>query len=76
MSYKIEYKGKTIELPSFGEMPTGVLRKARHETEANQSWFILEHVLDDKQLAVLDSLPVSEFKKHMTAWTGGISLGE
>ena len=76
MSYKIEHKGKTIELPSFGEMPTGVLRNARHETEANQSWFILEQVLDAKQLAILDSLPLSEFTKHMKAWTGGMSLGE
>jgi len=76
MSYKIDYKGKTIELPSFGEMPTGVLRKARHETEADQSWFILEQILDAKELAVLDSLPLSEFTKHMKAWTGGMSLGE
>lgn len=76
MSYKIEYKGKTVELPSFGEMPTGVLRKARHESDAEQSWFILEHVLDAKQLETLDALPLSEFTKHMKAWTGGISLGE
>jgi hypothetical protein len=76
MSYKIEYKGKTVELPSFGEMPTGVLRKARHESDAEQSWFILEHVLDAKQLETLDALPLAEFTKHMKAWTGGISLGE
>lgn len=76
MSYKIEYKGKTVELPSFGEMPTGVLRKARHESEAEQSWFILEHVLDAKQLEALDALPLAEFTKHMKLWTGGMGLGE
>lgn len=76
MSYKIEHKGKTVELPSFGEMPTGVLRKARHESEAEQSWFILEHVLDAKQLEALDALPLAEFTKHMKLWTGGMSLGE
>jgi len=76
MSYKIEYKGKTVELPDFGNMPVGVLRKARHQPEDEISWFILESVLDEKQLDVLDSLPVSEFKKHIQAWTGGTGLGE
>jgi hypothetical protein len=76
MSHKIEYKGKSVELPSFSDMPTGVLRKARHESEENQAWYILEQVLDPKQLAVIDELPVSEFAKHMKAWTGGVALGE
>ena len=76
MSHKIEYKGKFVELPSFADMPTGVLRKARHESEENQAWFILEQVLDAKQLAVIDDLPVSEFAKQMKAWTGGVALGE
>ena len=76
MGYKIEHKGKTVELPNFNDMPTGVLRKARHETESEQTWFILEGVLDDKQLQILDTLPLSEFSKHMKAWTGGVALGE
>jgi hypothetical protein len=76
MGYKIEHKGKTVELPNFNDMPTGVLRKAHHETEAEQTWFILEGVLDDKQLQILDALPLSEFSKHMKAWTGGVALGE
>jgi hypothetical protein len=76
MAYKIEIDGKTVELPDFGNIPTGVLRKARHETEQDQTWFILEQTLNAKQLAVLDALPVSEFAKHMKAWTSGVSLGE
>jgi hypothetical protein len=76
MSYVIEHKGKTVELPAFGEMPVGILRKARHETEQEQTWYILENVLSPKDLAVLDALPVSEFSKHMKAWTGGVALGE
>jgi len=76
MSYVIEHKSKKVELPTFNDMPVGVLRKARHETEQDQTWFILEHVLDSKDLAVLDSLPLSEFAKHMKAWTGGVALGE
>jgi len=76
MAYKIEHDGKTVELPDFGNIPTGVLRKARHEKESDQSWFILENTLNSKDLAVVDSLPVSEFAKHMSAWTKGVSLGE
>lgn len=76
MGYVIEHKGKKVELPSFSDMPTGVLRKARHESEQDQAWYILEQVLDAKQLAVVDTLPVSEFAKHMKAWTGGVALGE
>jgi hypothetical protein len=76
MSYVIEHKGKKVELPAFGEMPVGILRKARHETEQEQTWYILENVLSSKDLAVLDALPLSEFSKHMKAWTGGVALGE
>jgi hypothetical protein len=76
MGYVIEHKGKKVELPSFADMPTGVLRKARHESEQDQAWYILEHVLDAKQLEIVDTLPVSEFAKHMKAWTGGVALGE
>jgi hypothetical protein len=76
MGYVIEHKGKKVELPSFADMPTGVLRKARHESEQDQAWYILEQVLDTKQLAIVDTLPVSEFAKHMKAWTGGVALGE
>ena len=76
MSYVIEHKGKKVELPTFGDIPVGVLRKARHESETEQSWYILENVLDAKQLAILDTVPTSEFKKHIIAWTGGVALGE
>lgn len=76
MTYKLTYKGKSVELPNFGDIPTGVLRKARHLDEQEQSWFILEGILDENQLEMVDSLPVSEFSKHMKAWTGGVALGE
>ena len=76
MTHKVEYKGKTVELPSFGDLPTGVIRKARKESEQDQTWFILEELLSPKDLAVLDEMPLSEFAKHMKAWTGGVALGE
>lgn len=76
MSYKIEYQGKTVDLPSFGEIPTGVVRKARKQDVEDQTWFILEELLTPKDLAVIDSLPLNEFTKHMTGWTNGVGLGE
>ena len=76
MSYQLKHKSKIIELPDFNEIPVGVLRKARNLNEQEQTWFILEFVLDEKALAVLDEVPLSEFAKHMKAWTGGVALGE
>ncbi len=76
MAYSIENNGKTVELPEFGQLPVGILRKARKAEESEQTWFILEELLSDKDLKVIDSLPTSEFVKHMKAWTEGVSLGE
>ena len=76
MSYVLKHKNKTIELPTFQDVPVGVLRQARHLNEQEQTWFILEFMLDEKELAILDELPLSEFAKHMKAWTGGVALGE
>ena len=76
MPYVLKHKTKTVELPDFNNMPVGVLRKARGLSEQEQTWFILESVLDEKSLAVLDEVPLSEFGKHMKAWTGGVALGE
>ncbi len=76
MAYVIEHNNKSVELPEFGQLPVGVLRKARNVEESEQTWFILEELLSDKDLKVIDSLPTSEFVKHMRAWTQGVSLGE
>jgi hypothetical protein len=74
--YKLEWNGKTITLPTFAEIPTGVVRRARKESDQEQTWFILEEMLSPKDLAILDEMPLSEFAKHMKAWTGGVPLGE
>lgn len=76
MSYKIEHNGKTVELPDFKNMPVGVIRKARKLDQEEQMWFIIETVLDEKQLAVIDSLDIGEFNELMNGWTQGAPLGE
>jgi len=76
MSYVLKYKNKNIELPDFNSLPVGVLRKARHLDEQEQTWFILESVINETDMELLDQLPLTEFAKHMKAWTGGVALGE
>lgn len=76
MSYKIEHKGKTVTLPDFKEIPVGVVRKARKLGPEDQMWFILEEVLDDKQIDLLDTMSISDFTKAMNGWTQGAPLGE
>lgn len=76
MSHKIEYKGKSVSLPDFSQLPIGVVRKARNVPEQDQMFFILEELLSAKDLAVVDTLPIAEFTKQIQGWTGGVSLGE
>lgn len=76
MSYKIEHGGKTVELPDFKEMPVGVIRKARKADPEDAMWLILEEILPEKQLAVIDTMSLSEFTQAMKGWTQGADLGE
>lgn len=76
MSYTIETNGKKITLPDFKNMPVGVIRKARKLSSDEQMWFILESILDDKQLEILDSMSLSDFTSSMNGWTQGAPLGE
>lgn len=76
MSFKIEHKGKSITLPDFKDIPAGAVRKARKLSADEQMWFILEELLDEKQLEILDSMSISDFSTAMNSWTQGIPLGE
>lgn len=76
MSYTIEHGGKKIVLPDFKEMPVGVVRKARNAEAEDAMWLILENILDEKQLAIIDTMPLSQFTDAMSKWTQGAALGE
>lgn len=76
MSYTIETNGKKITLPDFKSMPVGVVRKARKFSSDEQMWFILESILDEKQLEILDSMSLTDFTTAMNGWTQGAPLGE
>lgn len=74
--YEFETNGVKIVLPSFQKIETGVMRQASKEDGSEQIWFILENILDAKQLKAMYKLPLDEFTEHITAWTGGASPGE
>lgn len=76
MSYKVEHKGKTVELPDFKDLPVGIIRKARNMDPNDLMWVVLEEVLDSKQLAVIDTLSMEQFAEAMKGWTQGAPLGE
>lgn len=76
MSYTIEHNNKKVVLPTFTNLPVGVIRKARKMEADEQMWFMLESVLDDKAMAVIDTMSLSEFTEAMNGWTQGAPLGE
>lgn len=76
MSYTFEHNKKKIELPDFKELPIGIVRKSRKLPEEEQTWFILEEILDAKTLEIVDSMSVKQFTDMMAGWTQGAQLGE
>jgi hypothetical protein len=76
--HKFEYKGKKYDVPAFGAVPMGVLRKSRNENELNTVFIILETMLgeDAKAFEALDQMDGAEFGTWITAWTQGAGLGE
>ena len=76
MTYTIEHNSKKVVLPTFTNLPVGVIRKARKMEADEQMWFMLESILDEKSMAVIDTMSLSEFTDAMNGWTQGAPLGE
>lgn len=79
MSYTFESGGKSYTVPSFDEIPTGALRKARKaDDEMDKAFTILEETLGAKSpvLGVIDKMTVKEFATWLEGWTEGARLGE
>ena len=76
MSYTLQHKGKKVTLPDFKDLPVGVIRKARKESPDEMMWVVVETVLDEKALALIDTMSISEFNEAMMGWTQGAPLGE
>ena len=69
---------KTITLPKFQNIPFGVLRKLRRESETEQFFGVLEQVADEKTLAVIDTLTQPQVQALVEAWRkdSSVEVGE
>jgi len=76
MSFVIEHEKKKVTLPDFKSLPVGVIRKARKIDADEAIWFVLEEILTPEDLAVVDSMTISDFTEAMNGWTQGAPLGE
>lgn len=77
--YEFTHDGKTYQIPAFGSLPMGAIRKARNaKNESDQVFTILETVMPEnsKELAAIDSMDATEFSKWLDGWTQGASVGE
>lgn len=57
----------TLTLKPFDRLPIGVMRRNRHDAEA-QMWATFEWGLTEDQLPVFDRLPAMEVEKILEAW--------
>lgn len=75
--YEVDSR-KKIVLPKFGQVPFGVIRKSRKMDPEEQFYFMFEELLDEKGLAVLDSMTADQVADLMDSWQNeaGVGLGE
>jgi hypothetical protein len=79
VSYKFTIKEQEFEIPEFGQIPAGALRKGRKGTDdMDRAFTILEEAIgiDSPALAALDSLSINDFGTWLEGWTKGAPLGE
>lgn len=71
---------KKLELPKLGNLPIGISRKLRHESETEQFFQLFEILFanEPEKLALFDTMTQEEVVKLMTAWQkeSGVNLGE
>ena len=77
--YTFNHDGTSHSIPSFSDLPIGVIRKSRKaDDEADKVFIILETLLgeDSEALAAVDSMNASQFNTWLEGWTQGASVGE
>lgn len=74
----IDGEEHTIDLPKFSNIPFGVIRKMRKETEAEQMFMLVETIADENTLALIDQLGMGQMEDLFVAWQkdSGITVGE
>lgn len=77
--YEFEIDGKKFAIPSFTDLPIGVVRKARHgKDDADTAFLILEALMPEgsPELDAIDAMDAREFEQWLAGWTQGASVGE
>lgn len=60
---------RSVTLRPFDRLPAGVFRKSRNANEMEQMFAVVEAgVLDEKDLEVVDEMPVVELGEMFDAW--------
>ena len=75
-TYKVG--NRVIKLPKFDNIPFGVVRKLRKQSEEEQFFGLIEAVTSEKDLELLDTLGQSQIVELMEAWQkdGGVEMGK
>lgn len=77
--FEFEQGGKKYRIPSFKDLPTGALRRARSASDdLDKAFLIVENVMgeDSPELLAIDRMTISEFGEFVKAWTQGAPMGE
>ncbi|UQE73839.1 hypothetical protein MYK68_13980 [Gordonia sp. PP30] len=82
--YTLPDEAKTqITLPRFKQIPLGVMRRLRKESDSEQLFGLFEALVDkglmsEADLGALDDIGLGDIEKLMDAWQadGGITAGE
>ena len=77
--YKFTHKNKTYSVPTFDQLPMGVIRKSRKGVdEMDKAFIVIEEIMGEgsPELAALDSMNPTEFEEFLSGWTQGAALGE
>lgn len=72
------FNGKKFTLPKFDQLPFGVIRKLRKQDEEDQFFQLFELAADDKALAIIDQMGMTDINDLVTAWQkdANITVGE
>ena len=60
--------GREIVLPRFKNVPFGVMRKLRHESEVEQLFALAEPVAAPEALDIIDTLGMEDIDALYAAW--------
>jgi hypothetical protein len=76
--YQFERGGETYELPAFGSLKSGVIRRIRNMDLGDAFYELLESCTDERTLAAIDDMSMTELGDLLAGWQrqAEVTLGE